>query len=82
MDRPPRPTAKLGVEVAPALKSKPRLQRAPDPCRINEACAAGPVDTRKSRLHLGQRGPADFDGDGAVGILDLLALLANWGPCP
>ena len=24
----------------------------------------------------------DFDSDGAVGILDLLALLANWGPCP
>ena len=25
--------------------------------------------------------PADFDGDGTVGILDLLTLLANWGPC-
>ena len=24
---------------------------------------------------------ADFDGDGTVGILDLLTLLANWGPC-
>jgi len=24
----------------------------------------------------------DFDGDGTVGILDLLTLLANWGPCP
>ena len=23
--------------------------------------------------------PADFDGDGTVGILDLLTLLANWG---
>ncbi len=22
------------------------------------------------------------DADGTVGILDLLALLANWGPCP
>ncbi len=27
------------------------------------------------------RGPPDFDGDGTVGILDLLTLLANWGPC-
>jgi hypothetical protein len=26
--------------------------------------------------------PADFDGDGAVGITDFLALLAAWGPCP
>jgi hypothetical protein len=25
---------------------------------------------------------ADFDGDGIVGITDLLALLAAWGPCP
>ncbi len=24
--------------------------------------------------------PPDFDGDGTVGILDLLTLLANWGP--
>ena len=24
----------------------------------------------------------DLDGDGAVGILDFLALLAAWGPCP
>ncbi len=27
-------------------------------------------------------GPPDFDGDGSVGILDLLALLAHWGLCP
>ena len=27
-------------------------------------------------------GPPDFDGDGTVGILDLLILLVNWGPCP
>ncbi len=27
-------------------------------------------------------GPPDFDGDGNVGVTDLLALLANWGPCP
>ena len=26
--------------------------------------------------------PADLDGDGAVGIVDLLQLLAAWGPCP
>ncbi len=26
--------------------------------------------------------PWDLDGDGTVGILDLQALLANWGPCP
>ena len=26
--------------------------------------------------------PADLDGDGVVGILDLLTLLVEWGPCP
>ena len=26
-------------------------------------------------------GPLDFNNDGTVGILDLLALLANWGAC-
>ncbi|MCZ6542035.1 MAG: S8 family serine peptidase [Planctomycetota bacterium] len=26
--------------------------------------------------------PGDLDGDGAVGILDLLILLTAWGPCP
>jgi len=25
--------------------------------------------------------PADLDGDGTVGVSDLLALLASWGPC-
>jgi hypothetical protein len=25
--------------------------------------------------------PADFDGDGEVGIVDFLQLLADWGPC-
>ncbi len=25
--------------------------------------------------------PADLDGDGIVGVADLLILLANWGPC-
>ncbi len=26
--------------------------------------------------------PCDLDGDGSIGILDLLLLLSNWGPCP
>jgi hypothetical protein len=26
--------------------------------------------------------PWDTDGDGMVGIVDFLAVLANWGPCP
>ena len=24
----------------------------------------------------------DIDGDGVVGVKDLLILLGNWGPCP
>ena len=27
-------------------------------------------------------GPPDFDGDGDVGMIDLVELLANWGSCP
>ena len=27
-------------------------------------------------------GPPDLDGDGVVGIVDFLLLLANWGQCP
>ena len=34
------------------------------------------------QLRLAARIPADLDGDGLVGILDFLALLAAWGPCP
>ncbi len=26
--------------------------------------------------------PGDLDGDGSVGVNDLLILLASWGPCP
>jgi hypothetical protein len=26
--------------------------------------------------------PGDIDGDGSVGIVDFLTLLALWGPCP
>ncbi len=26
--------------------------------------------------------PADVDGDGAVGVIDFLGVLAAWGPCP
>ncbi len=39
---------------------------------------AGRVDMGADEL---QR-PADLDGDGVVGILDFLALLSAWGPCP
>ncbi len=37
---------------------------------------------RDEAAQLTDRGdPPDFDGDGTVGILDLLTLLANWGTC-
>ncbi|MHC4219916.1 MAG: hypothetical protein ACYSU7_15850, partial [Planctomycetota bacterium] len=29
----------------------------------------------------GDTNPIDLDGDGVVGVLDFLALLAAWGPC-
>ena len=33
-------------------------------------------------IDCGQAIPGDLDGDGTVGIFDLLILLSNWGPCP
>ncbi len=34
-------------------------------------------------LLIGENGiPGDLDGDGHVGVSDLLILLASWGPCP
>ncbi len=35
---------------------------------INQTCRPGPI--------------GDLDGDGHVGVKDLLILLGNWGPCP
>jgi hypothetical protein len=29
-----------------------------------------------------QADPADLNGDGAIDVVDLLALLAQWGQCP
>ncbi len=34
---------------------------------LNQTCSPAPI--------------GDIDGDGVVGILDLLMLLSNWGPC-
>ncbi|MCZ6542666.1 MAG: hypothetical protein O6768_03285 [Planctomycetota bacterium] len=39
-------------------------------------------DLQVAVIECGQTIPGDLDGDGTVGILDLLALLAAWGPCP
>ena len=40
--------------------------------------------TEPLRLAWGRNpnGPPDFDGNNTVGASDLLALLANWEPCP
>ena len=53
----------------------------------------GMAQTPSGRLYVaGDRGhlfaqsapqiPGDLDGDGTVGVTDLLILLGNWGPCP
>ena len=39
-------------------------------------------DLQVAVLDCGQTIPGDLDDDGMVGILDLLTLLAAWGPCP
>lgn len=40
------------------------------------------LDGTLDRGAFESREPADLDGDGEVGLGDLLALLADWGPCP
>ena len=43
---------------------------------------SAPVDMDMGTIELQPGIPGDLDGDGVVGILDFLALLAAWGPCP
>lgn len=57
-----------------------------DPATPDTGCAAGPVvDMGAYEFAAPTRGPrviqADVDGDGEVGVTDLLRILADWGPC-
>ncbi|MCH8316554.1 MAG: hypothetical protein IIA64_11320, partial [Planctomycetes bacterium] len=38
-------------------------------------------DENSVALHVGPVIPGDIDGDGSVGVKDLLTLLGDWGPC-
>jgi hypothetical protein len=78
--------------VSSAASSKSRLVTALTP--DNSAALAAWIDTRNDagdvyaqRINqdgsLGPPGiPGDIDGDGHVSVVDFLALLAAWGPCP
>ncbi len=46
------------------------------------AAVASVLSTAPAYADLGDQLAKLLADDGAVGILDLLALLANWGPCP
>ena len=50
---------------------------------MSNLCACETLDAMCSvcKVHCATPFSPDFDGDGTVGILDLLTLLANWGPC-
>lgn len=43
---------------------------------------SGGVPAIATFLQLGDPIPGDLDGDGSVGVKDLLILLGLWGPCP
>ncbi len=48
---------------------------------VHVSFAYGP-ETQEFDVPVGAPCPADFDGDGSVGIVDFLTLLGAWGPCP
>ncbi len=66
--------------ISPALASLggERSLAAASPFRDEPGLATYRVGLRL----LGAPDPGDVDGDGNVGILDFLALLGSWGPCP
>ncbi len=69
--------------VAPATEAAPILWGIP--CRDDkgkEPAFFGNDYLATIQCGLCQRDcPADLDGDGSVGVSDLLSLLASWGPC-
>ncbi|MHC4587985.1 MAG: right-handed parallel beta-helix repeat-containing protein [Planctomycetota bacterium] len=59
---------------------------ADDPATADSGCGAPAVVDMGAYELLGTPAPhpvrlGDLDGDGVVGVLDFLALLASWGPC-
>jgi subtilisin family serine protease len=52
------------------------------PVGFDNETGHGRLDAHAAILEAGGAGPGDLNGDGAVGIRDLLILLAAWGPCP
>ncbi len=50
---------------------------------VGHAIGNGPyfIDPYAQRLQAAPAAPGDIDGDGAVGIIDFLALLSAWGRC-
>ncbi|MCZ6543248.1 MAG: FG-GAP-like repeat-containing protein [Planctomycetota bacterium] len=65
--------------VTPTSNVQVRFTTADGDSSITEAAID---DFRVERILCGNPCPADLDGDGSVGILDLLALLAVWGADP
>ncbi|MHC4416113.1 MAG: M12 family metallo-peptidase [Planctomycetota bacterium] len=52
----------------------------PDPA--HNALTINQTALTVANFRCGVAAPGDLDGDGVVGIADLLILLAAWGPCP
>ena len=49
---------------------------------IYDPCAFSPCQACGTHGNFCMPRPGDVDGDGVVGVVDLLNLLAVWGPCP
>ncbi len=68
------PELNLTIDVASAINQAGQIAAVADSDDLN--ATVGVVLTPV------EGPPGDLDGDCVVGILDLLALLAGWGPCP
>jgi hypothetical protein len=70
---------RTGTESVTDLDGNPRV--ADDPCHVDGTAGTPP----RPRIDMGAYerpgSSCDLDGDGTVGIGDLLGLLPAWGPC-
>ena len=69
-------TAKLVVEVGATLNTNGYI------IYTSDVDNQGTITDEGDIIIINPPMPGDADGDGIVGILDILVVIADWGPCP